>query len=197
MLFSWHVELADPAVVCCVAIRWQTAEESRAPQDQLVTACSRGDILTVASLIEIGASANDTGTTPRGGTVLPLVAAVLKCHYSVAALMLSRGADPNGFDVMYVGTYYSSPEILQLLIDAGGDVNKGVGELLEPPLMSVANGGGRVAEKVRSFCQCSWCGTDDWFNRSSLRLTGKFEIIRFNRLVVIMTLDLSARSRRF
>ena len=46
--------------------------------------------------------------------------------------LLSHGADPNGYDVMYYGTRYSTAGILLLLIDAGGDVNREI--FAGPPL---------------------------------------------------------------
>ena len=38
--------------------------------------------------------------------------------------LLSLGADPNGDEVMYYGARGSTADILQPLIDAGGDVNR-------------------------------------------------------------------------
>ena len=55
--------------------------------------------------------------------MLPLVAAVCKKHHDVVVWLLSHGADPNGEWVLLNGAGYSTTAILQLLIDAGGDVN--------------------------------------------------------------------------
>ena len=44
-------------------------------------------------------------------------------HFDVVVLLLAHGADPNGDEVMWVGAGLSTPEILQLLIDAGGDLH--------------------------------------------------------------------------
>ena len=53
----------------------------------------------------------------------PLVAALTRRHVDVVAWLLSQGADPNGDSVMYYGTD-ATPVALQLLVDAGGDVNR-------------------------------------------------------------------------
>ena len=45
-------------------------------------------------------------------------------HHDVVVWLLSHGADPNGDAVMAEGARYSTAAILQLLIDAGGDVNR-------------------------------------------------------------------------
>ena len=58
--------------------------------------------------------------------------------------LLSHGADVNGDRLMYYGAYYSTAAMLQLLIDAGGDVNrKSVGQ---PPLFWAV---GYSEDKVR------------------------------------------------
>ena len=54
----------------------------------------------------------------------PLTAAVYRQHHDVVVWLLSHGADPNGDKVMAHGTFDSSAAILELLIDAGGDVNR-------------------------------------------------------------------------
>ena len=65
-------------------------------------------------------------------------AAVFRQQHDVVVWLLSRGADPNGDQVMYDGAYRSTAGILQLLIDAGGDVNrKSCGER---PLFPAARG---------------------------------------------------------
>ena len=85
--------------------------------DRLVTACFRGDVR---------ASVNDRGSVPGWylGVVPPLAAAVATERLDVAVWLLSHRADPNGFKVMYYCTTVSTAAILQLLIDAGGDVNQ-------------------------------------------------------------------------
>ena len=55
--------------------------------------------------------------------MLPLTGAVFKKHHDVVVWLLSHGADPNGDKVMRFGAIFSTAAILQLLIDAGGDVN--------------------------------------------------------------------------
>ena len=78
---------------------------------------------------------NEKGAVPDWiGTFLPLVGAVFNRHRDVVVWLLSRGADPNGDEVMYYGARNSTAAILQLLIDAGGDVNRSSGG--RPPLFS-------------------------------------------------------------
>ena len=57
-------------------------------------------------------------------TDLPLVAAVDWWRHDVVVWLLSHGADPNGYEVMYHSAWNGNAAILQLLIDAGGDVNR-------------------------------------------------------------------------
>ena len=110
--------------------------------DRLVTACSTGDLPSAKAAVVDGASVNEKGKAPGwgGSLVTPLAAAVFKKHHDVAVWLLSCGADPNGDDVMRGGSYGSTDVILQLLIDAGGDVNRGTGSYGQPPLFSAVEG---------------------------------------------------------
>ena len=60
--------------------------------------------------------------------------------------LLSQGADPNGYIVMYYGAYNSASSILQLLIDAGGDVNR---ESHGRPPLVAAVAGDNSSDNVR------------------------------------------------
>ena len=117
------------------------------PGDRLVLACYNGDLLSAAAAIAEGASVNEPGKAPRWhGTVLPLAAVVRRRLHDVAVWLLSHGADPNGDEVMFHGAYRSTAAILQLLIDAGGDVNRLSGS--RPPLFWAVWCGNRK-DKVR------------------------------------------------
>ena len=89
-----------------------------------MTACWSGDLPSVNAAVADGASVNEKGTPLGWGTVLPLAAAAWLQHHDVVLWLLSHGADPNGDKVMYDGACNSTAAILQLLIDAGGDVNR-------------------------------------------------------------------------
>ena len=94
------------------------------PSDRLTAACARGDLPSAIAAVADGASVNEAGYA-RGwiiGQWRPLTAAVSNKHFDVVAWLLSHGADPNGDAVMYHGVRWSSAEVLQLLMDAGGDV---------------------------------------------------------------------------
>ena len=56
--------------------------------------------------------------------IVPLAAAVAHEHVDVAVWLLSHGADPNGNAVLRYGADCRPAALLQLLIDAGGDVNR-------------------------------------------------------------------------
>ena len=101
--------------------------------DRLVTACWDNDLPSAKAAVADGASVNGKGRTP-GFFGLPLTAAVPKQHHDVVVWLLSRDADPNGDGVIFYGTFHSTVAIVQLVIDAGGDVNrKSVGQ---PPLFT-------------------------------------------------------------
>ena len=98
-----------------------------APADRLVAACGAGDAAAARTAIADGAVVNAAGTVGFmgiGWSQLPLHVAVEKKHRDVVILLLQHGADPNAADVMYAAARYSTPEVLQLLIDAGGCVNR-------------------------------------------------------------------------
>ena len=102
--------------------------------DRLIKACDNGDLPSAKAAVADGASVNEKGTAPGvlGLTVFPLAAAVDRNHDDVVVYLLSHGADPNGNGVMDVGACFSTAASLQLLIDAGGDVNRECGG--RPPL---------------------------------------------------------------
>ena len=88
--------------------------------------------------------------------------------------LLSHGADPNGDVVMYNGAWCSTADILELLIDAGGDVNRmSAGE---PPLFTVLDLN-NCEDKVRVLlaqpsldCTIKYCGkTPEEFARNKCK----------------------------
>ena len=95
--------------------------------DRLATACYTGDLPSAVAAVADGASVNSLGYSAGMGMERPLLAAVYQQHFDVVVWLLSHGADPNGDEIMYFGTRSSTAGILQLLIDAGGDVNRAVG----------------------------------------------------------------------
>ena len=115
--------------------------------DRLATACFTGDTPSVHAAIAAGASVNGKGRAPRWTySRLPLYAAVAGKHHDVVVLLLQHGADANGDNVMSAAVCLSTPEILQLLIDVGGDVNQRCVDQpvlfwavdnYQPPLMAV------------------------------------------------------------
>ena len=94
---------------------------SPSPADRLVMACFGGDLPSAKAAVADGASVNEWGRTHG---MFPLVAAVTNRHHDVVVWLLSRGADPNGDIVMATGAFSSTAGTLQLLIDAGGGVNR-------------------------------------------------------------------------
>ena len=93
-------------------------------RDDVVAACVRGDAAAVQDLLDDGVGVNRLGFQQGFKHVPPLHAAVSRQHLSVVTLLLSRGADPNGPEVMSAGAYGASARILQLLVDAGGDLHR-------------------------------------------------------------------------
>ena len=99
--------------------------------DRLATACFDGDLPAAEAAVADGASVNEEGKGPWGAAS-PLVSAIACQHWDVAVWLLSHGADPNGDYVIHYCVCESSFDILQLVIDAGGDVNRDSGD--QPPL---------------------------------------------------------------
>ena len=91
--------------------------------DRLVAACDSGDLPSVIAAVAAGASVNEKGKDPFAPSWPPLAAAVCSHRHDVVVWLLSHGADPNGDGVMWHGARYGTADILQLLVDAGGDVN--------------------------------------------------------------------------
>ena len=102
--------------------------------DLLVGACWYGELRSAKAAVADGADVNEEGTASSWLGLLPLAAAVRKKRDDVVVWLLSHGADPNGDKVLYHALQYSTVAILQLLIDAGGDVNREVGGWQQLPL---------------------------------------------------------------
>ena len=119
-------------------------------QDQLATACGKGDLAAVKAAIASGASVHSEGKNDVFGIDEMPLAAAAGCHHQPVVLhLLSVGADPNGRDVMSAGVLSGTPEILQLLIDAGGHLNTSNGLVLAPPVFSCNIAGGDAEGKLR------------------------------------------------
>ena len=106
---------------------------SSVEMDKLVQACQDGSAAKVAAALEAGAAVNDLGFDLNGRLSTPLRAAVFFKDPDVVAVLLSRGGDPNGDNVMHSGVVNGTPVILQQLLDAGGDVNADVSGVTLPP----------------------------------------------------------------
>ena len=92
--------------------------------DRLATAGWSGDLPSVEAAIADGASVNEEGLAPGWTVTLPpLAVAAFKKHDAVVVWLLSHGADPNGSAVMYHCIWHCTADMLQVLIDTGGDVN--------------------------------------------------------------------------
>ena len=118
---------------------WSSSSSSLS--DQLVLACQDGDVAAAKAAVTAGASVNAKGEA-RYGRVLPLDAAIVGKHHDAVVWLLSEGADPNGDRIMSIGAFShaSTARTLQLLIDAGGDVNRESGSPRMPPLFNAVNG---------------------------------------------------------
>ena len=97
----------------------------RSRADHLVTACYKGDLVAAAAAVAEGADVNAKGENQYGVVWLPLGAAVYSGQpCAVVAWLLAHGAVPNRGAVMCQGAVKGTPAVFQLLIDAGGDVNR-------------------------------------------------------------------------
>ena len=90
---------------------------------------------SAAAAVADGARVIEQGIAPCWKwPVSPMWAAVRNKHLDIVVFLLAHGVDPNscrdddrsGLTFVGLAAGISSPEVLQLLIDAGGDVNKGL-----------------------------------------------------------------------
>ena len=92
---------------------------------RLARACGSGKLAAVLSALADGADVTEAAVVPGWQVpVHPLFVAVYKQHIDIVVALLSHGADPNSYGVMKAAGWRSTPPILQLLLDAGGDVNR-------------------------------------------------------------------------
>ena len=108
--------------------------------DRLAKACCNLDLPAAKAAVADGASVNEKGRAAPDwvDTELPLTIALRMHKDDVSVWLLSRGADPNADGVMLYGAFRSSTATLQLLIDAGGDVNRDCDG--QPPLFWAVQG---------------------------------------------------------
>ena len=98
------------------------------PSTRRVAACWAGNLASAKAALAAGASVNEMGEVCDWFSAEPpLAAAVWRGHLDVVVWLLANGADPNADDALAYGVRHSTPDILQLLIDAGGDVSGGKG----------------------------------------------------------------------
>ena len=87
-----------------------------------MTACMNGDLSSARAAVADGASVNKGAYIPHAPFATPLAPAAIVSR-DVTAFLLAQGADPNGHGVMCTSAGHGGADALQLLIDAGGDVN--------------------------------------------------------------------------
>ena len=100
------------------------------------------DLPSIDAAIGDGASVNVDGCF-SGLRHTPLRAAVHHGHADVVERLLADGADVNGDGVMWEACTRASVDVLQQVVDAGGDVNAGA------PLLAAIMGVGNVEQRVR------------------------------------------------
>ena len=129
---------------------------TKSVDNQLVLSCYNGDFLAATAVIADGASVNNQGwlsTQARGdlptGFLTPLAAAAWGCHRALVVHLLSLGANVNGDSVMWISVQRATPDILEVMVAAGGDVNGGRGLRSESPLFGALIGTGDVEGRVR------------------------------------------------
>jgi hypothetical protein len=110
-------------VACVVFLAIAGCTDS--PQQRLSGAVLRGDINTVASLLD-DPHVDINWRHPAAGSVLGTAAA--HDQMPIVQLLLQRGADPNiasdeNMTPLHSAAYHGYAGIVQLLIDAGADVN--------------------------------------------------------------------------
>ena len=124
----------------------------------LVEACTFSSASCALSAIEYGASVNcrvverplfppvdhdpsapPTVTTPLGAAIQG-AQSYAKMGNALVTYLITLGADVNGEDVMAtaVGLAEGGTDTLQLVIDAGGDVNAATGSDRQPPILHAA-----------------------------------------------------------
>ena len=111
-------------------------------QDRLVTAVCHHDLPSIDAAIGGGASVNADGGF-NGLRYTPLRAAVHHGHADVVERLLAYCADVNGDGVMWEACTRASIDVLQQVVDAGGDASAGA------PLLAAIKGVGDVEQRVR------------------------------------------------
>ena len=114
-----------------------------------MSACRHGDLDAVKACLASGAQLNTAHAHEHGIVLTPLAIAAAYERKAVVLHLLSIGADPNGRDVMERGVANGTPDILQLLVDAGGDVNRKDGGRPLPIFTAAASNAGDVVGKLR------------------------------------------------
>ena len=90
-------------------------------QNNFMGACYRGDLAAALACLRSGASVN-AGSDPTL-TDRPLHAAVCSKHYALVLHLLAHGADVAVPGLLALATFCNAVNVVQLLIDAGADVN--------------------------------------------------------------------------
>ena len=97
------------------------------PYTRLDQAAACGDFARALAALADGAVVVLAPDTEYGETVAPIVSAVRAGHRAMVAHFLSRGANPNdGVDAVHP----QRADMLQLLLDAGADVNRYLGPVI-------------------------------------------------------------------
>ena len=168
---SWWGTSAEQADAQIAQMMYREIQERK--QDAYVSACYRGDIAKVKAMDNEPVDAADEKHWRKEGWPCPpyhspddrafagyweprtpLQAAVLAGHVDVVKWLLAHGACPNHDGVLQLCAHRGTPELLELLVDAGGRLdllrasNDVPGGPLTP-LFAAVSGTGDVVGKVR------------------------------------------------
>lgn len=111
-----------------MAANGQQAEEPLQPIDELLTAITAKDVPKITAMIAAGVPLNEVGTIKNYKGVTSVQVAIINNDKDILKLLLDAGASPtfhseNTLPPILIAAYRENFDLLELLVNAGADIN--------------------------------------------------------------------------